>query len=148
MAHLKKNIFSLPLLKDNMDASNKRYMDFISAFDNKNAGIKRLQKITESKEINNRKYKGLNFFSKNDLKILMSIIRGEFNISGFRNKDLRRFIAFKSNKISRVLKRLWSHGLIEKAGNSYKYYVTKLGKEAIIMAEKIKKLVIIPAFNY
>ena len=123
-------------------------MDFISAFDNKSAGIKRLQKITESKEINNRKYKGLNFFSKNDLKILMSIMRGEFNISGFRNKDLRRLIAFKSNKISRVLKRLWSHGLIEKAGNSYKYYVTKLGKEAIIMAEKIKKLVIIPAFNY
>jgi len=148
MAHLKKNIFSLPLLKDNMDASNKRYLDFISAFDNKNAGIKRLQKIAEPKEVNNRKYKGLNFFSKNDLKILMSIIRGEFNISGFRNKDLRRFIAFKSNKISRVLKRLWSHGLIEKAGNSYKYYVTKLGKEAIIMAEKIKKLVIIPAFNY
>jgi len=148
MAHLKKNIFSLPLLKDNMDASNQRYMDFISAFDNKNAGIKRLQKITEFKEINNRNYKGLNFFSKDDLKILMSIIRGEFNISGFRNKDLRRFITFKSNKISRVLKRLWSHGLIEKAGNSYKYYVTKLGKEAIIMAEKIKKLVIIPAFNY
>jgi predicted transcriptional regulator len=148
MAHLKKNIFSLPLLKDNMHAANKRYMDFISAFDNKDVGMKRLQKITEPKEINNRKYKGLNFFSDDDLKILISIIRGEFNISGFRNKDLRKFIACKSNKISRILKRLWSHGLIKKAYNSYKYYVTKLGKEAIIMAEKIKKLVIIPAFNY
>lgn len=148
MAHLKKNIFSLPLLKDNMHACNKRYIDFISAFDNKDAGVKRLQQITEPKEINNRKYKGLNFFSKDDLKILMSIIRGEFNISGFRNKDLRKFIEFTSNKASRILKRLWSHGLIKKVHNSYKYYVTKLGKEAIIMAEKIKNLVIIPAFNY
>jgi predicted transcriptional regulator len=148
MARLKKNIFSLPLLKDNMHACNKRYMDFISAFDNKNAGVKRLQKITQPKEIENRKYKGLNFFSADDLKILKSIIRGEFTISGFRNKDLRNHIAFKSNKISRILKQLWSHGLIKKAQKSYKYYVTKLGKEAIIMAEKIKSLVIIPAFNY
>lgn len=148
MAHLKKNIFSLPLLKDNMLACNKRYLDFISAFDNKDAGMKRLQKITAPKEIENRKYKGMNFFSQDDLKILLTILRGEFNISGFRNKDLRRYMEFKSNKVSRILKRLWSHGLIKKAQKSYKYYVTKLGKAAIIMSEKIKNLVMVPAFNY
>jgi uncharacterized membrane protein len=148
MAYLKKNIFSLPLLKDNMLACNKRYLDFISAIDNKDAGIKRLKKITASKKIENRKYKGLNFFSEEDLKILLTILRGEFNISGFRNKDLRKHIEYKSNKVSRILKRLWSHGLIKKAQNSYKYYVTKLGKVAIIMSEKIKNLIIVPAFNY
>jgi len=30
----------------------------------------------------------------------------------------------------------------------YKYYLTKLGKETIIMAQKLKELVIVPAFSY
>jgi hypothetical protein len=40
------------------------------------------------------------------------------------------------------------HGLIKKVANSYKYYLTKLGKETIVMALKIKEMVIIPAFNF
>lgn len=131
-----------------MYACNKRYIDFISAFSNKDAGIKRLQKITQSKEIENRKYRGINFFSEDDLKILMTIIRGEFNISGFRNKDLRNYINCKSNKASRIIKQLWSHGLIKKVRNCYKYYLTNLGKEAIVMAEKLKNTITIPALNY
>jgi predicted transcriptional regulator len=148
MATLKKSIYSLPLLKDNMKASNKRYLEFISAFDNKQTGYKRLEKITQTKEVDNRNYKGFNFFSKDDIAILLAIIRGEFNIQGFRNKHLRKLLGTNSNKVSRILKRLWSHGLVKKAKNCYKYYVTKLGKECIIMAEKIKELVIVPAFNY
>jgi len=35
MAPLKKNIYSLSFLTENLKASNKRYLDFISAFDNK-----------------------------------------------------------------------------------------------------------------
>lgn len=148
MATLKKSIYSLPLLKDNLKASNNRYLEFISAFDNKETGYKRLEKITQTTEVSNRNYRGFNFFSKDDLAILHAIIRGEFNIQGFRNKHLRTFLNTSSNKVSRVIKRLWSHGLIKKAKDCYKYYVTKLGKECIIMAEKIKELVIVPAFAY
>jgi predicted transcriptional regulator len=148
MAILKKTIYSLSLLKDNLKASNNRYLEFISAFDTKQTGHKRLEKITAPKEINNRVYRGFNFFSKDDLAILQAIIRGEFNIQGFRNKHLRGLLDFSTNKVSRILKRLWSHGLIKKAKDCYKYYVTKLGKVCIIMAEKIKELVIVPSFCY
>ena len=148
MATLKKTIYSLPLLKDNMKASNNRYLEFISAFDNKQTGYKRLEKITQTTEVDNRNYRGFNFFSKDDLAILHAIIRGEFNIQGFRNKHLRKFLDASSNKVSRILKRLWSHGLVKKAKDCYKYYVTKLGKECIVMAEKIKELVIVPQFCY
>lgn len=40
------------------------------------------------------------------------------------------------------------HGLVKKAKDSYKYYVTKNGKETIIMAQKIKELVLVPAYCY
>lgn len=148
MAALKKSIYSLPLLKDNMKASNNRYHEFIAAFDNKETGYKRLEKITQPATVSDRTYSGFNFFSKADLAILHAILRGEFNIQGFRNKHLRALLDFSSNKVSRILKRLWSHGLIKKATDCYKYYVTKLGKETIIMAEKIKELTLVPAFCY
>lgn len=148
IASLKKNIYSLSFLTDNLKAANRRYLEFISAFDNKEVGRKRLEKVTSSKVENNRNYKGFNFFNKDDLAILMAIVRGEFNINGFRNKNLQKLLGFNGSKISRLIKRLRIHGLIKKATDSYKYYLTKAGKESIIMAQKIKELVIIPAYCY
>jgi hypothetical protein len=55
MASLKKNIYSLAFLSDNLKAANKRYIDFIAAFDNREAGRKRLEHVTEAKTENNRK---------------------------------------------------------------------------------------------
>jgi len=148
MAPLKKNIYSLSFLKDNLKASNRRYLEFISAFDNKKIGRKRLEAVTLSKSENNRNYKGFNLFNKDDRTILLAILRGEFNISGFRNKNMQKLLGFNGGKISRLIKRLRVHGLIKKAANSYKYYVTKIGKETIIMAQKIKELVLVPAYCY
>ena len=124
-------------------------MEFISAFDNKEVGRKRLDEVTKSKKQNNRNYKGFNLFSKEDLNLLLTILRGEYNIYGFRNKDVRMKIPeFNTGKISRLLKRLKVFGLIKRAGKIYKYYLTKLGKELIITAEKLKETVLIPALNY
>jgi predicted transcriptional regulator len=148
MATLKKNIYSLTLLANNLKAANKRYLDFIAAIDNKEVGRKRLEKVTESKSENNRNYKGFNFFSKDDMSILLAILRGEFNISGFRNKNIQKLLGFDGAKVSRIIKRLRIHGLVKKAKDSYKYYLTKLGKETIIMSQKIKELELIPAYSY
>jgi len=148
-ASLKKNLYSLSLLALLFRASNKRYLEFISAFDNKEAGRKRLDKITRPKQENNRRYKGFNLFSKDDLALLLNILRGEYNICGFRNKDLRkRLPGFNTGKISRLIKRLHVFGLIKKAAKTYRYYLTKLGKELVITAEKLKETVLIPALNY
>jgi predicted transcriptional regulator len=148
MAPLKKNIYSLAFLADNLKAANKRYLDFIAAFDNKLVGRKRLERVTESKTENNRNYKGFNFFNKCDLNLLLTILHGEFNINGFRNKNIQKILGFNAAKVSRLIKRLRVHGLIKKASDTYKYYITKLGKETIIMSQKIKELVIVPAFCY
>lgn len=88
-------------------------------------------------------------FSKEDLALLLTVLRGEYNIFGFRNKDIRmRIPEFNTAKVSRLLKRLKVFGLIKKAGKTYKYYLTRLGKEILITAEKLKETVLIPALNY
>jgi DNA-binding MarR family transcriptional regulator len=74
------------------------------------------------------------------IKFLLAIVRGEFNIYGFRNKQLQRLLKLSASQVSRIIKRLLVHGLIKKVKNSYKYYLSKLGKETIIMAQKIKEI--------
>ena len=148
-AAMKKNIFSLPVLADLMKAANGRYHEFISAIEDHTIGKKKLEKITLSKVENDRTYKGFNFFEKTDQAILIHLTSGEFNISGFRKKEFaKRFKKLSSFKISRIFKRLRVIGLIKKVAGTYKYYITRLGKEAILTALKIKNMVIIPQLNY
>ena len=149
IAPLKKNIYSMSSLTELLKASNRRYIEFISAIENKNAGRKRLEKISRSKTENGRNYKGFNFFDQFDLSILLTVLKGQFNISGFRNSDIRKILpSLNSGKVSRLFRRLLKHGLIKKVGRTYKYYITKLGKEVFLTALKLKETVLIPALNY
>jgi hypothetical protein len=63
---MKKGICSLSVLADCLKSANKRYIDFISGFDNRNAGRRKLEKIAESKVENNRNYKGFNWILVQD----------------------------------------------------------------------------------
>jgi DNA-binding MarR family transcriptional regulator len=113
------------------------------------AGIKRLKKASQSVEAKGHSYKGFNFFNKKDLEILQTIARGEFNINGFQNKNLRKHLVQKtSGQVSRILKRLHLHGLIKKVRDTYKYYPTRLGRRVIATGIKLKELYIIPQLCY
>ena len=81
-----------------------------------------------------------------DEELFQSLGSGQFNISGFQNKDLRRRVKGKNTgQISRLMKRLRMHGLIKKVGKTTKYYLTALGKQVIALGLKLKNLCIIPA---
>jgi len=144
-AAMKKSIYSLAPLKGLLAASNRRYLEFISTFETHSAGHRNLNRVSQRVSKNNRNYKGFNFFDDEDLKLLLSIARGEFNICGFQNKTLKKHLTNKTTaQISRLIKRLRTHGVIRKAKNVYKYYLTKLGKQVIVAALKIKELIIVP----
>ena len=118
-----------------------RYLEYISEFNDPSSGVKNLGKVTKDVRKDERNYKGFNFFNETDQLILETISRGEFTIRGLQNKNLREFLPDKtSSEISRILKRLRTHGLIKKVGNSYKYYLTSLGKSTIVAGLKIKNM--------
>jgi hypothetical protein len=144
-ASMKKNIYSLKPLQEIVSASNSRYLEFISAIEDDTIGHKKLEKATATKTIENRTYKGFNFFCKNDKKVILTLARGEFNIYGFRSKDLAKHLSnYSSDQLSRLLKRLRVHGIIKKAGKAYKYYLTTFGKEIITCSQKVINMVMIP----
>jgi hypothetical protein len=146
IAVMKKNIYSLFPLTRLLKAANSRYLEFISAFPDPTSGVKKLNTLSKTVESEERRYKGFNFFAEDDQRLLTVISRGEFNINGFRNQSLQRFISDKSpTQISRILKRLRIHGLIRKVGGTFKYYLTPLGKQAITLGLRLKELFIIPS---
>ncbi|MCD6393895.1 MAG: MarR family transcriptional regulator [Planctomycetes bacterium] len=147
-APLKKSIYSMPMLVELMKASNRRYIEFIAAIDDPSGGIKDMNKISRSVKENDRSYRGFNLFDGDDLELFSAIIRGEFNISGFSNRCLRKVIkGKKGHQISRLLKRMRKHGLIKKIANTYKYYLTALGRRVTATALKLREMYIIPSLR-
>jgi hypothetical protein len=146
-ASMQKTIYSLPALRELLQAANRRYLEFLSAIEDPRAGRNKLDKLSQPVEQEGRRYAGFNLFDPGDENLLCSIVRGEFNISGLQNKTLRRHLPeLSSSQVSRLLKRLRTHGLVKKVGHAYKYYVTAFGKEAVATALKLRELVIIPQF--
>jgi len=145
LAPVKKSIYSLqPDLAQLMGAANQRYLAFLSELEDPSAEIESLQKISEPVDVNGRSYSGYNFFRQEDQTLFETILRGEFNISGLRNKNLRSLLRKTTSQISYAIKRLRLHGLIKKIGRSYKYYLTDFGRHVALMGLKLKELFIIP----
>jgi len=144
LAPLKKSIYSLGDLQQILLAANLRYIDFISALDDPSNGNKLLGKICDTKMDNNRSYKGFNFFSAQDQHVFENLLRGEHNIHGLRNANLRRRLALNAGQVSRLLKRLRVHGLIKRVGRTYKYYLTALGRRALLAGLHIRHMLLPP----
>jgi len=144
-APMKKTIYSLPALQEVLLAANQRYLKFISEIATPEVGVEKLQRLTETQVENERRYKGFNLLSEEDSSLLRTLLQGEFAISGFTSKNLRRFLTNKTpGQITRLLRRLRVHGLIKKVGRRYKYYLTAFGRQVAAMALKLREMVIIP----
>jgi hypothetical protein len=148
VAPVKKSIYSLFDLISVFKNACNRYLEFISSFDDPTDGLKKLDRVTETVTENDKNYKGFNFFDKADERILLAVADGKFNLKGITNKALRSLLPEKKPwQISAILKRLRLHGLIKKVGNSYKYYLTRLGKQAIVAGLSFKNMSLIPELS-
>lgn len=148
-APMKKTIYSLPALKEVLLAANQRYLKFISDVETPQVGAQKLHQLAETKTQNGRRHKGFNLLAEEDAFFFRLLMRGEFFISGFTNKSLRQHLSGKSSgQVTRLLKRLRVHGLIKKVARRYKYYLTEFGRQVVLMALKLREMVIIPGLAY
>jgi len=148
VAPVKKSIYSLFDLISVFKNACNRYLEFISSFDDPTDGLKKLDRVTETVTSNDKNYKGFNFFSKEDERILLAVADGKFTLKGITNKALRILLPEKKPwQISNILKRLRLHGLIKKVGRSYKYYLSSLGKQVITAGLCFKNMSLIPALS-
>jgi len=145
LASMQKTIYSLPVLAECLAACNRRYLDFISAIDDPSGGIHDVDRISRPVTHEDRSFRGFNLFHGPDLDLCRTLLRGEFNISGFRRKDLGAHLHdWSTYAVAHAIKRLRLHGLIKKIGRTYKYYLTAFGKRVAVTALKLKEMFVIP----
>ena len=144
---MRKTIYSLGALGEQMQACNKRYLSFISQWRDHSRERTDLRKVTRSvKDNNQRSHRGINFFRQDDLQFMLAIVRGEHLISGFTNRALQVLLPqWSPQKIGRMLTRFRVLRIIKRIGRTYKYYLAQLGKRTIVAALQIKERVILPA---
>ena len=87
--------------------------------------------------------RALNPYGPEDLALLKAVAQGEFNLNGFRNRDLVKLLfpsdqeltstekRCQSSAITRKLRLLRTHGLIKKVPKTHRYHLTAGGSKAI-----------------
>jgi hypothetical protein len=145
IASMRKSIYSLPDLAVIMRDANHRYLEFLSALDDPSDAAPKLERLSKTVSEDNHPYKGFNLFDSEDLNLLRTIARGEFNITGFQNRHLRvHLTGLTSSKATRIIKRLKIHGLIRKVRGAYKYRLSSLGMQVVALGLKIREFFITP----
>ena len=90
---------------------------------------------------NGKSYRGLNPWQEQDYQLLSFLAKGEHALSGFRNKDLRRWLYPQSEdadkqphrkyagRTTRRIKLLRVHGLVRKVAKENRYMLTAKGQK-------------------
>ena len=150
VAPLKKSLYSLGTLFGLMEATCRRYLEWLSQLEDPRIGRHNLDEITRPKRDEARRsWRGFNFFAADDHHVLVTALRGEGLLSGWTNKRLRRALGavWTPGRVSRILRRLREHGLIHRVAKTFKYYITKLGLRALTAALKLREHVILPTLD-
>ena len=119
----------------------ERYAETLASVDD----TRRLEELTANLERRTkwqgRVVRGMHVLGE-DNQLLLSVSRGEFNLNGFRNRDLQRLLYHgraadaaegkrRCAAMSRKLRMLRAHGLIKKVPHTHRYHLTDYGRVAI-----------------
>jgi hypothetical protein len=119
-----------------------RYADALASVED-NATLEELTASLERRVNWNGKWvRALHPFTPEDRGLLQAVNRGEFTVHGFRNRDLQRLLYSspavsptearrRSSAVSRKLRLLRAHGLIQKLPHTHRYQVTSSGRMII-----------------
>jgi len=134
---MRKAIADLHRLSEVSQAANNRYLDALAIVDVPTPIKSLVQDILKPTHINERRVRAINPWFEDDARLLESVMRGEFTINGFRNRDIRKLLfgeaktpeeeKKQSARISRRLRMLRAHGLIKKVPHTHRYHVTEKG---------------------
>lgn len=139
---MRKGICDLPLRAKVSQQANDRYFDALSAVEETTPLHKLTEKVCQPTVWKDRPVRALRPLESEDQRLMKAILRGEFTVQGFRNRDLRELLCEQakdedelrrqSARITRQLRLLRAHGLIEKLPGTHRYQLTKRGRITVV----------------
>lgn len=121
------------------DAANQRYIDAIATVSSPITLASITRPLSYRLTWNKQPVRGLNLLHEEDARLLQAISKAEFLLNGLRNRDLQNALFSdqtddpkekrrRSAQISRKLRLLRAHGLLNKLPNTHRYLVSDKGR--------------------
>lgn len=138
---LRKGIADIRALAAVADRSNRAYLDALSVVDDPTVVNDVVLPVTERASLGQRAVRGLRPWADPDLPLLRAVGQGEHLVNGFRNRDILPILFPGTHepdqrkklaaKVTRHLRLLRAHRVIEKIAGTHRYRVTTDGRRLI-----------------
>lgn len=139
---MRKGIADLHRRAEVSQNTNERLLNALAGVDDSRSVEELTVDIQKHTHWNGRRARGLRPWAE-DKELFAAINHGEFLINGFRNRDLQELLygaeaespverRRRSSAISRKLRLLRAHGLIQKVPRTHRYHVTETGRTIIV----------------
>ena len=138
---MRKGVSDLYRRSQVSDKCNERYADALASCQVEEKLKEVVSPACNKIKKKGKTYRGLNPWQEEDYKLLTFLAKGEHAISGFRNRDLRKWLYPESDKLekkeqkrysgrtTRRIKLLRVHGLIKKVAKENRYMLTAKGQK-------------------
>jgi hypothetical protein len=131
-------------------SANKRYLEALSVVGEQKPSHELLDPVSKPVELEQKRYRALRPISPQESRVFEVILRGEYQLQGIRNEDLRRQLYGEtereaglrqkaSSKVTRQLRLLRAHKLIYKVPTTNYYRITKKGHEVMTTATRFRQ---------
>lgn len=118
--------------------ANIRYLNALAHAQPKGKAIAELDRLCRPHTRNGKRYARFNPVAGEDCELFAAVLAGEHALNGFRNKDLQAHLYPSqpasqaeqrqwSRRVTRLIAKLWGHGLIAKVKGSRLYRATARG---------------------
>ena len=145
---LRKGVADLHRRAEISQKSNERHLEALAAVDHDQPLGEVVRPVCQPTEFQGRRVRALQPLAPDDNALLATVIRGEFALNGFRNRDLRPLLfgtapsaqdpewsaaetKRQSSKITRLIRLLRAHGLIQKVPKTHRYTLNANGRQTI-----------------
>jgi hypothetical protein len=137
---MRKGVADLHRRAEVSERSNRTYFNALAAVGDTTPCSKIFDTVSRALITGGRRVRALRLGDANDIALLEGIARGEFAISGFRNRDIRRQLYPAAStappaeqrrlaaKVTRLLRMLRAHGLIQKVQKTTRYRLSDHGQ--------------------
>jgi hypothetical protein len=138
---LRKSVGDLHRRAEICEAINGRYLEALASVRAGQSAGQLARVVCRAICKDGRRHRALNPWADEDATLLELISRGEWTMSGFRNRDVRAALypgrvemvelRRQSGRVTRALARLRAHGIIKKVKGSYRYQLTTQGRQIV-----------------
>ena len=140
---LRKGIADIHRLSQVAQGANERYLEALATIKDTTSVYDLVKDVCRPTKFKGKRVRALRPWGANDTRLLATLNRGEFVVTGFRNRDLVQLLApdsvFKNAdryrreaaRVTRQLRMLRAHKLIRKIPKAHRYQLTQRGRQII-----------------